>query len=283
MKRYLLSFVLAVFATITGVVFSLNPAAAAAIGSNDNRYVALGDSVAAGAGLPPGIGIPEEQACGRSEQAYPYQVASVQGMQLEHLACGGAKVDEGLYGPQVVSGLSIPAQLGRAYANGTPDLITVTIGANDARWSQFVAKCFQQDCGTWMDETRIAVYLADLRWELYQTMAKIKSLSGNTPPQVIFTGYFMPFNPAGPACVDTSNFTTIEMAWMNAQIGKLNQIIRRSVTHYNFATYTPVNFAGHELCSTDPWVQGLQAPAPMHPTAAGQAAIATAVSAVIEE
>jgi lysophospholipase L1-like esterase len=283
MKRYLLSVVLAVFATVTGVVFSFNPAVATAVGSDGNRYVALGDSVAAGAGLPQGIGIPEEQACARSEQAYPYKVAAAQGMYVEHLACSGAKVDEGLYGPQAVSGNSIPPQLDRAYASGTPDLITVTIGANDARWAQFVAQCFQWDCGSSVDNARVAVYLADLRWELYQTMVKIRNLSGNTPPQVIFTGYFVPFNPAGPSCADTRNFTAAEMTWMNAQVSKLNQVIRRSVAHYTFATYAPVDFAGHEVCSSDPWIQGVQASAPMHPTAAGQTAMAHAVSAVMTE
>lgn len=284
MKRFVSPLALAIFATFAGVVFSLNPAIATAVGSEGTRYVALGDSVAAGAGLPPlGGGSPEEQACARSEQAYPYQVAVDQGMYIEHLACSSAKVDEGLYGPQEVNGNSIPPQLDRAYATGTPDLITVTIGANDARWSRFVTECYQWDCGSRLDDLRVTAYLADLRWELYQTMVKIRNLSGTTLPRVIFTGYFVPFNPTGPSCADTRNFTAAEMTWMNAQVGKLNQVIRRSVAHYNFATYAPVDFAGHELCSNSPWIQGVQAAAPMHPTAAGQTAIARAVSAVIQE
>ena len=35
-------------------------------------------------------------------------------------------------------------------------------------------------------------------------------------------------------------------------------------------------FAGHELCSADPYVQGPGDPAPLHPTAAGELAIALA-------
>jgi lysophospholipase L1-like esterase len=282
MKRFLLPLVLVVFATITGVAFSFNPAVATAIGSSGNRYVALGDSVAAGAGLPQGIGIPEEQACGRSEQAYPYRVAAAQGMHVEHLACNGAKADEGLYGPQTVGGNKLTPQLDRAFATGTPDLVTVTIGANDARWAQFAAKCYQWNCGSSFDDLLVGAYLLDLRWELYLTLNKIKNLSGPTPPQVMFTGYFTPFNPAGLSCADTRNFTPAEMAWMNTQAAKLNQVISDSVSGYGFASYVPVDFSGHELCSGSPWIQGLQDSAPLHPTAHGQAAIARAVSAAVE-
>ena len=35
-------------------------------------------------------------------------------------------------------------------------------------------------------------------------------------------------------------------------------------------------FAGHELCTADPYVQGPDDPAPLHPTATGELAIALA-------
>jgi hypothetical protein len=278
MKRYLISFVLIIIASVTGVALSLNPAAATAVGGT-GRYVALGDSVAAGAGLPLAPGIPEEQGCARSAQAYPYQVAAALGTYVEHLACSGAKVDEGLAGPQGVNGNTVPAQIDRALSTGTPDLMTITIGANDARWSQFVAKCFQWDCGSGWDDALADAYLLDLRWELYLALTTIKAESGATPPKVIFTGYFLPFDPAGLTCDDTRNFTAAEMAWMNTQATKLNQVIRNSVSNSDFATYAPVDFTGHELCSSNPWIQGVQDAAPMHPTAGGQAAIGRSVSA----
>ncbi|HXP54367.1 MAG TPA: hypothetical protein VN847_05405, partial [Streptosporangiaceae bacterium] len=41
---------------------------------------------------------------------------------------------------------------------------------------------------------------------------------------------------------------------------------------------TPVrpDFTGHALCDADPYVQGVGSPAPFHPTAAGELAIALA-------
>ncbi|MEK7152643.1 MAG: SGNH/GDSL hydrolase family protein, partial [Patescibacteria group bacterium] len=254
-----------------------NPSIATALESN--RYVALGDSVAAGAGLPPGVGITEEQGCARSEQAYPYKVAASLGMSLEHLACSGAKVDEGLYGPQEVNGTAIEAQLDRAFAAGTPDLITVTIGANDARWSQFVSDCYTWRCGSHWDDARISAYLLDLRWELYLTLTNIQQRSDGTMPKVLFTGYFTPLSLAAPNCNDTRNITTDEITWLNTQVAALNQQISDAVSWYGFATYVPIDFSGHELCTANSWIQGVQDPAPFHPTAAGQTAMARAILA----
>lgn len=278
LKRFLVSFALVAVAAVLGTVFSLRPIAATAVGGEGGRYVALGDSVAAGQGLPQGIGIPEEQVCGRSAQAYPYQIATATGMYLEHLACSGAKVDEGLYGPQQVGDNTLMPQLERAFAAGSPDLVTVTVGANDARWAQFVRKCYQWTCGSKWDDGLATVYLADLRWELYLALSQIAQLSGQDQPEVIFTGYFIPFSPDGPRCNEVRNFTTAEMSWMNTQAAKLNQVIHDAVSWYSFATYVPVDFSGHELCSNEPWVQGLQDLAPIHPTAGGQAAIARAIT-----
>jgi hypothetical protein len=41
------------------------------------------------------------------------------------------------------------------------------------------------------------------------------------------------------------------------------------------------DFAGHQLCTPQPYVQGLGDAAPFHPTAAGQLAIALADQAVL--
>jgi hypothetical protein len=67
------------------------PAVANAQVSAGNRYAALGDSVAAGWGLGATDGSDESQLCGRSNNAYPGQVASAKNLQLENYSCTGAK------------------------------------------------------------------------------------------------------------------------------------------------------------------------------------------------
>jgi hypothetical protein len=127
------------------------------------------------------------------------------------------------------------------------------------------------------------VYRTDLRWELYHTLSLINARSDDFKPKVIFTGYFQPFNTTAPICENNRNITPTEMTWLNDQVGKLNQTIMDSVSWYDFASYAPVDFTGHELCTANPWIQGVQDEAPYHPTTLGQMAIARSVSTALAE
>lgn len=234
-------------------------------------YAALGDSVAAGAGLSTA-----DPLCDRATQSYPYLVGQSVGIPLHHLACIGAKADEGIYDTQERSATVIPAQLDQAFVNGAPSLISLTVGANDARWTQFIRQCYYIRCGYDVDTARFATYLVDLKLELNVIMAKIHSRSNSAPPPVIVTGYYHPFS--SQACTATNNLTTSELSWLNTRTDRLNEAIKGTVSKYSYAHFAPVSFAGHELCSADPWVQGSDGAVPFHPTAAGQQAIATAVT-----
>ncbi|HEU4914313.1 MAG TPA: SGNH/GDSL hydrolase family protein [Candidatus Saccharimonadales bacterium] len=276
-KRFFWSLSLSLLATLMGLVLSLSPAIAIAHGSN--RYVALGDSIAAGVGLQPLEGSQEDAVCGRSSASYPYQVARRIGMSFGHYACGGAKVSDGLYDSQEIGGLQLEPQIDRAFAAGTPEVISVTIGANDMRWTRILQQCYLSDCGGRLDEVQMTAYRTYLRYKLHRTLSLIYAKSHEVQPKVIFTGYFMPFSTGAPACADTRNFTPTEMTWLNGQVAKLNQTITDSVSWYDFARYAPVDFAGHEFCTQNPWIQGVADPAPYHPTAAGQLAISRSVLA----
>lgn len=271
MKRFVLATVS--FLSV-GVLFASSTASA--VVAAKPRYAALGDSVAAGYGLPVAANASaEDRLCGRSTAAYPYQVATGLNMTLQHLACTGAKADEGLYGVQNRNGTRLTPQLTTAFAPGRPDLITITIGANDARWTQFIRDCYVWRCGSTWDDARAVVYRADLKAELIWTLYKIRTLSNGNPPKVLMNGYYAPF--AAADCAEKQGKVTVqEVAWLNKQVGLLNQSIQNSAGLYSFARFVPVSFAGHELCSTQPWVQGLAAAGPFHPTAAGQTAIAGA-------
>lgn len=246
---------------------------AASQAPNSPTYAALGDSVAAGAGLVSLSGATTtDETCDRSSQAYPYRVAAALETTVTHLACSGAKVDEGIYGTQTRRGVRLPAQLDVAFASGKPEIITATIGANDARWTQFIRQCYITRCGTRFDEARIKLYRADLRIELTRMLGQIQLESAGDPPRVYMSGYYDPF--VNLNCIATNRITSDELAWLKAQTENLNQAIRSVTPLFSFVTYVPIDFSGHELCSTDPWVQGIDAAAPVHPTTAGQSAIA---------
>jgi len=164
--------------------------------------------------------------------------------------------------------------LDAAFADGVPDIITMTVGANDARWTQFLRKCQIATCGTAFDNASSKVLRGDLRVELYWTLYRIEQLSDGNPPTVLMNGYYAPF--ASAVCSGTEKITAAERNWLRISTTNLNQAIRSVANRFSFAQYVPVSFAGHEMCSTDPWVQGLNDPMPFHPTEAGQTAIADA-------
>lgn len=233
-------------------------------------YAALGDSVAAGSGLTGSSTI-----CQRSPEAYPHIVAEETGLLVTNYACIGAKADEGIYDSQAREGTVLSAQLDQAFSSGTPKLITMTIGANDTRWTQFIRQCYYMTCGYSVDTARFSAYLVDLKLELNTILARIHTLSSGNPPQVIVTGYYNPFS--SKTCSDTSELTSKEISWLKKRINKLNSGIRGTVSKYSYASFASVSFSGHELCATNSWVQGSTAAVPFHPTAAGQQKIADAV------
>lgn len=245
-------------------------------------YAALGDSVAAGAGLPAAdAASTDDTACDRSAFAYPYYLATMVPAQVANLACSGAKVDEGVYDTQTRNGTTFDAQLDRAFTYGTPDIVTVTIGANDARWTQSIRDCYFGGCGSTFDKARAKVYRADLRVELYWMLEQIYQRSGDTVPRVFLSGYYLPF-PSGGCAYDLAAITPEEQDWLVTQTNELNQAIQSVVPYFSFANYVPLDFAGHDLCAENSWIQGQHDEAPFHPTIEGQQAIAQAFATALD-
>lgn len=104
--------------------------------TSNGEYVALGDSVAAGAGLQRNDA--SDPACSVSDKAYPKLVADKLSMPLRNIACSGATAGD-LVSEQHLSGTrrDIEPQLDVAFTNGTPELMTITAGANDFYWQYF--------------------------------------------------------------------------------------------------------------------------------------------------
>ena len=90
-----------------------------------SRYVALGSSMAAGPGIRPSAdGAPF--AAGRSARNYPHLVAEKLGLDLVDVTYSGATTANVLTDPQHGAPPQVEA------LDGSEDLVTVTIGGNDA-------------------------------------------------------------------------------------------------------------------------------------------------------
>lgn len=240
--------------------------------TNPMQYIALGDSIAAGQGLA--TAADDEVRCGRTTEAYSFKVAETKGWTHQNMSCKGSTAGD-LYTSQKVGEPPIPAQLKQAFAAGKPQVISITTGANDAQWAAFLNKCFATTCGSAADTANTEKLFAVMRLKLYYAMFDVQRRSLGNPPQVLLTGYY---NPVSQACVGLDpRLTADEVTWLTGQVAALNQSLKKVADSYSFVEYVPVDFTGHDICSASSWVQGPTNPAPMHPTAAGQNAIAEAI------
>lgn len=203
-------------------------------------------------------------------------VASRMGLPLTNVSCSGATAGD-LITEQSVSGPNIPAQLDSAFQNGTPALMTITAGANDVHWAEFIGGCFTTDCTGLAFRSAAEAYIATLRVKLHTALAQINTRSSGSPPPVIVTGYYQAISMACTG--QQQNITSEEIAWLNSMTDSLNRTIQSVGANYSYVQFVPISFSGHDMCSADPWVQGTDSPAPFHPTARGQQIIAQSILA----
>lgn len=263
-------------ANTTTTVYQTSQPRTVTSGSDTNNakgiYAALGDSVAAGAGLSGATG--GDSRCGQTSQGYPNIVAQKRGMQLINASCSGATVGD-IVTKQGISGPNISSQLDQAFANGTPQLITITAGANDMQWLQFIKKCAQGTCGTSADTTATQTLRAAMDVKYRYALDQISARSNGTPPRVVITGYY---NPVSNYCKGRQSYVSnTEIDWLNNQRDLLNKQIRSLTKDYKNVRYASTNFDGHTICAKEPWSQGLNEPSPLHPNAKGQEMIAKSV------
>ena len=244
------------------------------------QYIALGDSVAAGVGLTPDSG---SSACDRTDQSYAHIIASDKHYSLTNLACSSATLAEGINGGQTVNQLLIKPQLTQLYAVKNPKLITLTIGANDSGWLQLLGKCYQSECGGAIDRAVFQQQVASMQTSLTDTLKQIRA-HYSVAPTIVVAGYYRVFPEQVTAtCTDLTGIDAQELAWGREMQDSLNNAVWTAVSDAGAINYAQGDFTGHELCTDDPWVQGLTDKQPYHPTAQGQIVIAKQVEAQVSK
>src|SRR4051794_3245953 len=154
------------------------------------QYVDLGDSYASGVGTR--VFYSESGSCKRSPEAYGPKVASQRGYTLSFVACSGAKTSD-----------LNAKQLGAL--SSTTNLVTVSIGGNDAGFSNVIINCalYFFTCGGAINEANsfIANKLGGL---LETTYNNIRARA--TTAHVVVVGYPHLFTDEGKTC--NVNFLT---------------------------------------------------------------------------
>jgi lysophospholipase L1-like esterase len=256
------------------------------------RYVALGDSYSSGEGS---YGVAADTAlvnrCHRTSQAYSHLVAKAfrfaRGAAL--WACSGATTRHVLIGKA-----GEPPQVDRVDA-GT-SLVTISIGGNDAGLSRVLAGCMVKiplGGGCQEQAPEVAIRLAALRVTLAEVLDKITTRAPSA--RVVVLGYPRLFSETAGQGLD--NLTLGDQRWLNAEARELSRVMRETVQEADrevvdehgrgsvefIDAYS--GFAGHEVGSADPYVNGLNVnlmelraeARSFHPTTAGYRRLAELV------
>jgi lysophospholipase L1-like esterase len=239
------------------------------------QAVVIGDSTASGWGLPwgpkPTAG---DQACGRSPESYAADLAAADQWNVLNVACGSATIESGLLGPEVLyNGEVAPPQLPQAAAATHAKLVIVSVGADDLSWSVMTQLCAASTvCDDKVSSAYFNQLLNSFTRNYYQLLSELDGLPAH--PAVLINEYYSPFG-VNVGCLRGYGMTPAKVQVLLARLAQLNKVLQQGAGLFGFGVAAP-RFAGHELCTSDPWVQGPSDAAPMHPNAAGELAIALA-------
>lgn len=267
---------LGVAATIVSFGTPLTVASTAhAVGDDQNeRYYALGDSVAAGYGAGTIANSPYATPCERTTAAYPDVIAAAKHYQERNMACTGATAAAGLNGPQTRNGVTIPSQISQLNTlKKKPELVTITIGANDVHWFDFMAACLglPTDCDT---PENTAAFTAFLNAATPQISAAVQAVKNRSPKRVALTGYYDPF---GALATPVFGLTANEVVWYRARIAQLNTALNTIAVSKNvkYVDVMSLDAALGDVILGNP----LSTYGFAHPSPAGQTKIANLVRA----
>jgi lysophospholipase L1-like esterase len=242
----------------------LIPAASAAASP---QYVALGDSYSSGVGTR--VFYEESGECDRSPDAYGPKIASAKGYSLNFEACSGAKTTE-----------VNEKQL--AHLSSSTSLVTITIGGNDAGFSNVMLNCalYYFTCGSAISEADefIAKKLPAL---LETTYKDIRAKA--TTAQVIVLAYPKLFTKEGTTC-NVNFLTSGNEKKINEGAEKLDAVIKARAEAMKFTFVNPTSaFESHEVCASEEWLNGQSLPLSesYHPNVKGQEDFTKLVEAAI--
>ncbi len=236
--------------------------------------VVIGDSTAAGAGNPP-VAKPtaEDTACRRSRDSYAADIAAVNSSTVLNLACTNASIEAGLFGPEAINEAVVPSQLARLEATRGVKTVIVSIGANEMHWTQVMELCLiAPQCDDSVSAAWFSQALDSFTVDYYDLLQRLAALPGL--PRIIVNEYYDPL-PVNPVCPGQPAITSAKSAVLLSRLTTFNTVLADGAASFGFDAVAP-SFAGHELCTAQPFVQGFEDAAPLHPTAAGEIAIALA-------
>ena len=241
---------------LLGAVIALTGATTANAATSVD-YVALGDSYSSGVGS--GSYISSSGDCKRSTLAYPSLWASAHSpASFSFTACSGAR-----------TGDVLANQLGPL--NSSTDLVSISIGGNDAGFSDVMTTCVLQSESTCLNRIATARSYVDttLPGKLNSVYDAIKAKA--PAAHVVVLGYPRFYKIGGSCVVGLSDKVR---GAINDAADYLNTATAKRAADHGFS-FGDVSgaFTGHEICSGSAWLHSLNwlnIGESYHPFAAGQ-------------
>ncbi|BBC34246.1 hypothetical protein SGFS_055400 [Streptomyces graminofaciens] len=241
--------------TFAGLAAANAPAEAAT--TAEAEYVALGDSYASGVGA--GSYDPASGDCKRSTKNYPHLWAAAHPKYaLKDVTCSGATIAD--IRDNQLSALS-----------STTNLVTLTVGGNDAQFSSVVKGCVTESDSYCQTATSWMSYYA--RNQLVGELTSLyKDIKTRSPKALILVfGYPQTLSMSG-AC-SPIEFSPAKRTAMNGLADALAEGTKQAAT--NASAYfidMRKQFEGHGACGSSPWVHSVNLAdqtESFHPNAAG--------------
>lgn len=244
---------------LLGAVLALTGAATASAATSVQAvdYVALGDSYSSGVGS--GSYDSASGDCKRSTKAYPALWAAANSpASFAFTACSGARSSD------------VKAnQLGPL--NSSTDLVSISIGGNDAGFADVMTTCVLQSEATCL--SRIATARSYVDTTLPGNLDSVYSAIQAKAPsaRVVVLGYPRFYKIGGTCAVGLSDKVRTAI---NGAADYLNAATAKRAADHGFAFADVAGkFTGHEICSGSAWLHSLNwldIGESYHPTAAGQ-------------
>lgn len=254
---YASSALLAAACTLAGPATAPAAPSAEAKHSAALDYVALGDSYSAGVGA--GGYFTSASDCLRSGRAYPALWAAAHvPASFSFTACNGARTND-----------VMASQLGPL--SPRTDLVSITVGGSDSGFTSVMATCVLPGTKACLSAVTKARTFMDgtLPGNLDRLYSAIR---GKAPAaHVVVLGYPHFYQLHGTC---SGGLADTERSALNAAVDQLNRVIAQRAVDHGFTFTDPrAAFAGHEICSSTPWlhsVDWLDLTESYHPTAPGQ-------------
>ena len=184
------------------------------------QAIVMGDSTAAGlGGTPLPNPSPDDEACGRSADAYAVLLGRVNRWNIRNLACSGATIRSGLLGPQTTGDRSLPPQLAVAKRAVNAKAVVIGVGANDLNWGPMIRLCAvsvacDDRASTVFFQRQLSLFARDY----YELLRQIAGLPDD--PKVVINLYYAPF------AVDATCLTGLTPAKIGVLLDRLERAQR---------------------------------------------------------